>query len=135
MWSKRQEKADIPCYMVILVVQIFHNSQSILVRSTENQLYKKKIDSKWDQKKYRDKHAKTLSTLRQGQKVKIQDLGLGKNYKKFAHQGTIVKQDEKLDDVYWVKLDKNAGVVKRNRVHLRLVHKPLKCVRFLSNKK
>ena len=95
----------------------------------------KKIDSKWDQKKYRDKHAKTLSTLRQGQKVKIQDLGLGKNYKKFAHQGTIVKQDEKLENVYWVKLDKNAGVVKRNRVHLRLVHKPSKCVRFLSSKK
>ena len=69
------------------------------------------------------------------QKVLSISVILGKNYKKFAHQGTIVKQDEKLDDVYWVKLDKNAGVVKRNRVHLRLVHKPLKCVRFLSNKK
>ena len=95
----------------------------------------KKIDSKWSQKKYRDKHATTLSTLRPNQKVKVQDLNLGKNHKKFAHQGTILKVDEKSDDVYWVKLDGNAGVVKRNRVHLKLVHKRAKCVRFLSNKK
>ena len=95
----------------------------------------KKIDSKWAQKKYRDKHATTLSTLRPNQKVKVQDLNLGKNHKKFAHQGTILKVDEKSDDVYWVKLDGNAGVVKRNRVHLKLVHKRAKCVRFLSNKK
>ena len=91
----------------------------------------RKIDNKWKSKKHYDKHSKQLSQLRKNQRVLVQDMKLGKTHKKYSIKGTISRQDEKKEDSYWVQLDSGA-LVKRNRIHLKLIHPAGKAVRFIT---
>ena len=46
-------------------------------------------------------------------------------------KGTIVRQDERKEDTYYVQLD-GGPMVKRNRIYLKLIHAAGKAVRFFT---
>ena len=90
----------------------------------------RKIENKWSSKRSYDKHSKQLSQLRQNQRVLVQDMKLGRTHKKYSIKGTISKPCENKEDSYWIQLD-SGPLIQRNRVHLKLVHKAGKAVRFV----
>ena len=90
----------------------------------------RKIENKWNSKKSYDKHSKQLSELRPKQRVLVQDMKLGRTHKKYSIKGTISKPCEEKEDSYWIQLD-GGPLINRNRVHLKLIHKAGKAVRFV----
>ena len=90
----------------------------------------RKIENKWSSKRSYDKHSKQLSQLRPNQRVLVQDMKLGRTHKKYSIKGTISKPCENKEDSYWIQLD-SGPLIQRNRVHLKLLHKAGKAVRFV----
>ena len=107
---------------------ILHNQINAIDRE---EALLKKVENKWHSKKHYDKHSKQLSKLRKNQKVLVQDMKLGRTHKKYSIKGTVSKPCDQNEDSYWIQLDSGA-LVKRNRVHLKLVHKAGKVVRFIT---
>ena len=91
----------------------------------------RKIENKWSSKFHYDKHSKQLSQFRKNQRVLVQDMRLGRTHKKYSIKGTIVRQDERKEDTYYVQLD-GGPMVKRNRIYLKLIHAAGKAVRFFT---
>ena len=90
----------------------------------------RKIENRWSSKRSYDKHSKQLSQLRPNQRVLVQDMKLGRTHKKYSIKGTVSKPCENKQDSYYIQLD-SGPLIQRNRVHLKLIHKAGKAVRFV----